>query len=320
MRPSGNLRAGVIGVGHLGRHHARIYHQLPQTDLVAVSDINESQGRSIASQYQCAWVRNCEDLIGKIDLASIAVPTTDHSHIAARMLDAGIHVLVEKPITSEIEDGRAIVEKASENGLILMVGQSERFNPAITAASALVADPRFIEVHRLGPFSTRATDVDVILDLMIHDIDLILNWVRSDLTEIRAMGVPVLSDRIDIANTRLQFENGCTANVTASRISLTATRKVRIFQPDSYISVDCLNQSVSCFRRKISAVPDADPMAMIEPVPVKVEQTEPLVSEIGAFVDAVAGHSDVPVPGEAGLNALEVCHRISREIREAAGR
>jgi predicted dehydrogenase len=314
---SKQLKAAVIGVGHLGQHHARIYHQLPKTDLVAVSDIDARRGSDIASKFGCGFSENFSDLLGSVDLVSIAVPTTEHFTVASEFLNAGVHVLVEKPITALVSDGKKLIESAEKNSLVLMVGQSERFNPAVAAVSDYVKDPRFIEVHRLGPFSTRATDVDVVLDLMIHDIDLILNWVKSDLTEIRAMGVPVLTDRIDIANARLQFESGCTANITASRISMKATRKVRIFQPEAYISVDCMNQSIGCFRRKSGSVPMEDPMAMIEPVPIVVDKVEPLVAEISAFIDAVHMHERPPVPGEAGLNALDVCHRISEEIQNS---
>jgi predicted dehydrogenase len=309
------LRAGVVGIGHLGRHHARIYHELEGVELRAVADLNSEAVSQCHEKFGCKTVTHFKDLMDEVDIVSIAVPTTSHYEVAVEFLKAGKHVLVEKPITSTVDQGRELVDLANDNNLILMVGQSERFNPAIASVISHVSDPKFIEVHRLGPFSTRATDVDVVLDLMIHDVDLILNWVNSDVYEIRAMGVPVLSNRIDIANARIQFASGCTANITASRISLKATRKIRIFQRDNYLSIDCLNQEISCFRRRKDIQQPANPMDMIEPVFYKIEKIEPLKSEISSFVHAVRKDHAPPVTGEAGLKALDVCQKISAEIR-----
>ncbi|MBN1552340.1 Gfo/Idh/MocA family oxidoreductase, partial [bacterium] len=230
-------------------------------------------------------------------------------------LKTHIHVLVEKPITENLDDGKLMIETAKNNNLVLMVGQSERFNPAISAVSGFIKDPRFIEVHRLGPFTTRAIDVDVVLDLMIHDVDLILKWVDSDIIEIRAMGVPVLSDRIDIANARIEFQSGCTANITASRISMKSTRKVRVFQPESYVSIDCMNQTIDCFKKRGGSVDSSQPMNLIEPVQFSIDKVEPLKAEITAFIESVKGLTPPPVPGEAGLKALDVCQQITHLIR-----
>lgn len=316
MSSSGKLRAGVVGVGHLGRHHARIYNEIADVELVGVADVNETSLNGITSKFNCKGYSDFRDLIEDVDLVSVAVPTTEHFAVAGPFLAAGKHVLVEKPITSTVDEGDRLVRQARENDRVLMVGQSERFNPAIASASEFVKFPRFIEVHRLGPFTTRATDVDVVLDLMIHDIDLILNWVSSEIVDVRASGVPVLTQKIDIANARLEFADGCNANITASRISLQATRKVRVFQKDSYISIDCMNQGISCFRRKAGEVPTDNPMAAIEPVPFTIEKVEPLFSEISAFVQAVQGKIPAPVPGTAGLKALEVCTIISDLIKK----
>ncbi len=316
MTTSGKLRAGVIGVGHLGRHHARIYSEIPDVELVGVSDVNADSLNSITSKFNCKGYADYRDMIEQVDLVSVAVPTTEHFAVAGPFLAAGKHVLVEKPITATVDEGNRLVRQAQENDRVLMVGQSERFNPAIASASEFVKAARFIEVHRLGPFTSRATDVDVVLDLMIHDIDLILSWVSSDVVDVRASGVPVLTQKIDIANARIEFADGCNANITASRISLQATRKVRVFQADSYISIDCMNQSISCFRRKAGDVPPDNPMAAIEPVPFTIDKVEPLYSELSAFVQAVQGKIPAPVPGTAGLKALEMCTLISDLIRK----
>ncbi len=309
------LKAGVIGVGHLGRHHARIYHGLENVELIGIADINKDARDRITSQFHCEGFTQFEDLIPKVDLVSVAVPTTEHFKVASRCLEAGIHVLVEKPITSTVEEGKTLVNLANAKNVILMVGQSERFNPAVSAASEIVSDPKFIEVHRLGPFSSRATDVDVVLDLMIHDIDLILSWVKSDVAEIRASGVPVLTNRIDIANARIAFSTGCIANLTASRISIQATRKVRVFQENRYLSIDCMAQTINCYRRKDGEIPSDNPMSAIEPIFFNIEKIEPLVAELSSFVTSICKSCRPPVSGEAGLNALEVCTQISHIIK-----
>ncbi len=311
---TGKLRAGVIGVGHLGRHHARIYHQLDNVELVAVSDLSESSAQTIAQQYHCRAERDYRSFLQDVDLVSVAVPTTAHYEVARQCIEAGVHVLVEKPITATIEEGVILIESARQRGVVLMVGQSERFNPAVAAATSLISDPRFIEVHRLGPFPSRATDVDVVLDLMIHDVDLILHWVRSDVTDIRSNGVNVLTNRIDIASTRIEFASGCVANLTTSRISLQATRKVRVFQPSLYLSIDCLNQQVSGYR-KLEGTLDSDPMSSIQPVPFTIERIEPLVSELRAFTQSVRDQTNPPVPGEQALKALDLCQQVSDCIR-----
>jgi predicted dehydrogenase len=308
------LRAAVVGTGHLGKHHARIYHELGSTELVGVADSNEQILKAITEKYGCPGHRDYKQLFGQVDLVSIAVPTTDHYRVALDFLSNGINVLVEKPITATAEQGKQLIEVARSKGLVLMVGQSERFNPAISAASKVISNPRFIEIHRLGSFSSRATDVDVVLDLMIHDLDLILNWVKSEVTEIRAAGVPVLTKRIDIANARIEFKSGCIANLTASRISMKATRKVRVFQQNAYISIDCLNQEISCFRKKTDGNFDDNPMSSIELVPFSIEKVEPLTAEISSFVESIRNDDEPPVPGEAGLKALELCERIASGI------
>ncbi len=309
------LRAGVIGVGHLGRHHARIYHQLDNVELVAVSDLSDSAAQMIAQQYHCRAERDFRSFLKDVDLVSVAVPTTAHYEVARQCIDAGVHVLVEKPITATIDEGTKLIESAREKGVVLMVGQSERFNPAVAAATSLICAPRFIEVHRLGPFPSRATDVDVVLDLMIHDVDLILHWVNSDVADIRSSGVNVLTNRIDIASTRIEFKSGCVANLTTSRISLQATRKVRVFQPNLYLSIDCLNQQVSGYR-KLEGVPDSDPMSSIQPVPFTIERIEPLVSELRAFTQSVRDRTNPPIPGEQALKALDLCQKVSDCIRK----
>lgn len=310
------LRVGVIGVGHLGRHHARIYHELEHVDLIAVSDLSDTEAQTIAKQFNCRAERDYRSFLPDVDLVSIAVPTTSHYQVAADCIESGVHVLIEKPITATIEQGSRLIENAKNKGVVLMVGQSERFNPAVAAATSLVDDPRFIEVHRLGPFPSRATDVDVVLDLMIHDVDLILHWVKSKIKSIHSSGVPVLTSRIDIASTRLEFESGCVANLTTSRISLQATRKVRVFQPNLYLSIDCLNQQVSGYKKLQSALTANDPMSSIQPIPFTINRVEPLVAEITAFTHSVRDLTIPPVPGEEALRALELCHQVSACIEQ----
>ena len=309
------LRAGVIGVGHLGKHHARIYNSLPDIELTAIADINQVNLDSNAALYSCQAFRDYTAMFDLVDLVSVAVPTTDHFKVASEFLEKGKHVLVEKPITATVEQGRKLVDLANALDRVLMVGQSERFNPAIYAVSNQIHDPKFIEIHRLGPFTSRATDVDVVLDLMIHDVDLILSWVKDRVSGIQAMGVPVLCNRIDIANARIEFDHGCTANLTASRVSMQSTRKARVFQGDSYVSIDCLNQRVDYYRRRAGTVPVVSPMDMIEVVPFEIEKIEPLSAELQSFVKAVSTGKDPSVTGEAGLNALEICCQINEIIK-----
>ncbi len=309
------LRAAVVGVGYLGRFHAEKYAAHPGVDLVAVVDVDPVRANTIAAQLGVEAVTDHRALRGRVDCASVVVPTQYHHAVARDLLDADIDVLVEKPLTETIQEGKALIELAMRRARVLQVGHLERFNPALVALDGMVTEPRFIECHRLAPFSERGTDVDVVLDLMIHDLDVILSIVRSAVRSVEAVGVPVLSASVDIANARLRFANGCIANVTASRVSLKRERKMRIFQPDAYLAVDFGERRVMVCRRQTG--PDGQVALAIENR--EVAETDALEAEIGAFVESVRLREQPPVDGWDGLRALEVAHVI-RESLATEGR
>jgi len=309
------LRAAVVGVGYLGRFHAEKYAAHGAADLVAVADIDPARARAVAAALGVEAVTDHRALVGRIDCASVAVPTPLHHAVAADLLEAGVDVLVEKPLTTTVEEGKALLELAVRGERVLQVGHLERFNPAIRALDGVLRNPRFIECHRLAPFSERGTDVDVVLDLMIHDLDVILSMMPSALRSVEAVGVPVLTTSVDIANARLRFANGGIANVTASRVSLKRERKLRIFQPDAYLSVDYGERRVLICRREPG--PDGQPALSLEER--EVPEADALGSEIDAFLRAVRERETPPVTGWDGLRALEVAHVI-RESLETESR
>ena len=300
----------VIGVGHLGRHHARILAELPGAELVAVVDTNEARAREIAAAVGTRPAFDYRDMIGHVDAVTLAAPTDRHADIAAAFLDAGTPVLVEKPLARSVAEADAIIAAARRRGATLAVGHTERFNPAVAAARPLVTNPRFIEVHRLGAFPERSLDIDVVFDLMIHDLDIVLSLVGADVESIDAVGVPVLTGRVDIANARLRFANGCIANLTASRISRDRVRKARFFQPSAYVSIDYAAQKVDVWRLEKGVGPS--PSLQGGEVPVTNE--EPLKRELADFVDAVATRRPPLVTGEDGRRALAVAQQISDKI------
>ena len=304
------LRAAVVGVGYLGRFHAEKYAAHPGVELVAVVDIDAERARQLAAQLGVEAATDYRTLVGRIDCASVVVPTQHHHAVARDLLESDIDVLVEKPLTGTVEEGKALVELAVRRERVLQVGHLERFNPAVVALGGVVTDPRFIECHRLAPFSERGTDVDVVLDLMIHDLDVILSMVPSTVCAVEAVGVPVLSSSVDIANARLRFANGCIANLTASRVSLKRERKMRIFQPDAYLTVDYGERRVRICRRE----PGVDGQAALVLEDREVVEADALESEIDAFVRAVRGRAAPPVSGWDGLRALEVAHVIRESL------
>lgn len=303
------LRCAVVGVGHLGKWHAAKYAQLADVTLVAVADSNATQAQEVASRHGCEAVSDHRNLLGRVDAVSIAAPTTLHYAIARDFLDVGCHVLVEKPITTTIEEAEALNQLAEERGVILQVGHLERFNAALQRLVDSPMDPRFVESHRLAPFKPRATDVSVVLDLMIHDIDIILDLVDSPLTDVRASGARILTNDIDIANARLEFENGCVANVTSSRVSTKSERRMRIFQPHGYASVDFQNRILALHHlgdeHRETGVPE------IHSEELAFDDADALLAEIQAFVAAVRGEHPVIVSGRAGQRALETATRIT---------
>jgi predicted dehydrogenase len=311
------LRAAVIGVGYLGRFHAEKYAAHPEAELVAVVDIDADRARAVAEGLGVAAVTDYRQLLGSIDCASIVVPTQQHYAVAHELLGAGVDVLVEKPLTTTLDDGKRLVEDAARRGRVLQVGHLERFNPAIRAVEGFITQPRFIECHRLAPFTERGTDVDVVLDLMIHDLDLILSMVPSPVRSVEAVGVPVLTPSVDIANARLRFADGCIANVTASRVSAKRERKLRLFQADAYVSIDFGERTVRIFRREEGE----DGQLALTAEERVVEEGDALAAEIDAFLRAVRDREAPPVTGWDGLRALEIAHvireRVEVEVRAA---
>ena len=304
------MRTAVVGVGYLGRFHAEKYAAHPDAQLVAVVDVDGRRAHEIAGALGVEAVTDHRALIGRVDCVSIAVPTNRHFTVARDLLEGGVDVLVEKPVTTTVDEAKALVELAVRGGRVLQVGHLERFNPAVLAIEGIVNQPRFIECHRLAPFTDRGTDVDVVLDLMIHDLDVILSMVQSPLRAVEAVGVPVLTTSVDIANARLRFANGCIANVTASRVSLKRERKLRIFQADAYVAVDYGERRVRICRRE----PDADGQTALVLEEREVPEGDALELEIDAFLRAVRDREPPPVSGWDGLRALEVAHVIRESL------
>jgi len=302
---NGALRAAVIGVGHLGAFHAEKYASMGGVELVAVVDADPGRAETVAARHHTAVLTDYRQLFGRVDCVSLAVPSPLHFPLAHDCLLHDIDVLVEKPLATSVTEGRRLVEAADRHARILQVGHLERFNPAIRAIAGVVTQPRFIECHRLAPFVERGTDVDVILDLMIHDLDVILSLVRSDVQAAEAVGVPVLSETVDIANARLRFNNGCIANITASRVALKRERKIRLFQNDTYVSVDYGEKHVRLIRRVL-----ADGSPNIEVEEHALGEGDALFDEIEDFVTAVRTRQCPLVDGRTALRALEVAEMI----------
>ena len=304
------IRAAVVGAGSFGRHHLRILSQSPGAELAGVVDSDAQRAAAAASQYGCPAYATVADLAGQIDAAVIATPTATHADLGCALLESGIDVLVEKPIAPDVTAARRLVDTAAHAGRILQVGHLERLNPAVTALKKIVKLPLFFEIHRLSLFSPRSLDVDVVLDLMIHDLDIVLDLVGAMPEEIRAAGISILSDKVDIANVRLAFPGGCIANLTASRVSTERVRKLRLFQPHQYISLDYQKQEAVAFTVSGSQ--------QIGFQPLTVAKDEPLRLEIGSFLEAVSNRTQPPVSGQEGLRALEVGLAILAKIKEHA--
>ncbi len=326
------IRVAVIGVGSFGKNHARVYHELQQqgegVELFAVVDSDATQTQALARQFGCKAFSNLDDLRGHIDAASVAVPTVHHLEVASRLMTAGIDVLVEKPIACTVDEADELIRVAQAKQRIAQAGHLERFNPAVRATIPLLNRPMFFEVHRLSIFTPRSLDVDVVLDLMIHDIDVVLTFVNSPLTDVRAVGLPVVTSKVDIANVRLEFESGCVANLTASRVSTERVRKLRFFQPHEYISIDYGRQDVLQItvtqQEKLSpehlmavtGTPSAFPIPGVTLNKPKIQEEEPLHAELRSFVDAVRNRTTPLVPLEDGRRALAAAMRILSAIEE----
>ncbi|MBM3779211.1 MAG: Gfo/Idh/MocA family oxidoreductase [Acidimicrobiia bacterium] len=306
------VRIGVVGVGHLGQHHARLLSAMRGAALAGVADVRPDRAAAIAGQYGTRAFTDAAGLLGEVDAVTVAVPTAVHLEVALPFLERGIAVLVEKPIAASLEQADAMVAVAERHGAMLAAGHTERFNPAVTAAGPLIQDPRFVEVHRLGVFPERSLDIDVVFDLMIHDLDLLLALVGQDVAAVEAVGVAVLTPRTDIANVRIRFASGCIANLTASRISRDRVRKIRFFQRDAYVSVDYAAQEVEVYRLTRS-----DGRPLIQGGPLEVPRLEPLALELEDFVDAVRAGRPPRVTGAAGRSALALATRVAEEMQQA---
>lgn len=315
------LKCGVIGVGHLGQHHVRIYAELPGADLAGIFDTDTERMNEIARKYNTTAYESLDSLLEDVDAVSLAVPTSKHHEIGKEILSRGRHVLIEKPITETVEQGRELVEIADAQAKVLYTGHTERFAPPLRSAIKYIRKPKFIEALRMAGFGLRGTDVSVIHDLMIHDIDLVLTTTDSEIEKVEAIGVPVLTPNVDIANARLCFKDGTIASLTASRVSIERLRKLRFFQEDAYISIDFLKRDAKVYHRKadvgdLQKQPGQSPsmLDLVEVMMPPVGDEEPLALEIQDFIRSAQGEKQAEVPGKAGVAALEIATEIVRDI------
>jgi len=302
------LRAAVIGTGYLGRFHAQKYVALPGVDLTAIVDTDGDRAQEVAAELGCAHYTDFRDILDQVDVVSVVTPTSHHYEVSKPLLEAGVHVLVEKPITTSCAEAEDLMAAAARTGAVLQVGHLERFNPAVQTLLETVKQPLFIEGHRLGPFKNRATDVDVVLDLMIHDLDLVLALTNEPIVEIRACGASILTGEVDLANARLEFRSGCTANLTASRVSFADQRKIRVVHANGYVSADCA-------KRENEILGHSTLQAPLAPSVMKHGAADHLLEELKAFLETVRGHRPVAVTGEEGRKALELALAIKEAMK-----
>jgi len=313
-RSEKKLRVGVVGTGYLGKFHAEKYARMDDVDLVGIADINKSQAEKIAEKYSVKAYTSHKDILDKVDAVSIVVPTPAHYKVSRDFLEHDVDVLIEKPMTTTLKEADKLIRIAEARGLIIQVGHLERFNPAVIALRDYVKKPMFIESHRLSTYKERAADVSVVLDLMIHDIDIISNFVRSKIKSIHAAGIPVISGHVDIANARLEFENGCVANVTASRISNRDERKIRLFQRDAYISVDFANREIAVVKQ--SKKNESSIIPGMEINNLCFTKGDALDDELKFFVKAVTKREAPEVTGKVGRDALKIALSIMQQIQK----
>lgn len=310
------IRVGVIGAGYLGKFHTEKYAAMEGVDLLGVVDIDEEKAAKIAGEYRTKAFKDYKDLLGKVDAVSIVVPPPQHFEISSDFLKHDVDILIEKPMTTTLEEADELIRISESKNLIVQVGHLERFNPAVVALGDIVKKPMFIESHRLSIYNERGTDVSVVLDLMIHDIDIILNFVKSDIKHIHAAGIPVISGHVDIANARLEFGNGCVANVTASRISTRNERKIRLFQRDAYISVDFANREITVVQRNVNSLEGLIPGMEIKQL--CFTKGDALEAELKAFVKAVRTRETPEVTGRDGREALKIALSIMEQIQNSS--
>lgn len=311
------VRVGVVGTGALGYHHARLMRRMPGAELVGIYDINPARAAQVAHELETTAFPSLDALLDKAEALTVAVPTPAHVGVGLAVLERGRALLMEKPLADSLAGAEELVQRAAAAKVILQVGHVERFNRAVRAAAPYLEEPRFLQTDRLAPFQPRGSDVAVILDLMIHDLDLVLELVRADVTEVRATGVAVLTPRVDIANARVEFANGAVANVTASRVSLERTRKLRVFQPTGYFSLDLAQGRGDFYRLKSGwqALGATDVESIVEHVRLDAPEAEPLRLELESFVRAVRGEGEVTVSGAAGAKALGLAFRVADAIQ-----
>jgi predicted dehydrogenase len=311
------IKVGVVGVGYFGQFHAEKYAGMEEVELVGVVDVDSARAREIAQKHRTRPFCYSSDLFGKVHAVSIAVPTPLHYSTAREFLLQGVHVLLEKPIAGTLQESNELIELAETKGLVLQVGHLERFNGALQALNGLLQNPFFIESHRMSPFPGRETDINVVLDLMVHDIDIILTLVNSEVKQIHAVGIPVLTRHIDMANARIVFENGCTANLTVSRVSAEKVRRTRIFQPDGTLSIDYVSQTVIFSRKMVPAEKEGLPEMVTEEIPVR--KVDLLEAEIDSFLRSIKNRKRARVSGWDGTRALEVALQIVDRIENKEG-
>jgi predicted dehydrogenase len=305
------IRVAVVGAGEFGRNHARVYREVPGAELVGVYDKSLERAAKVAAEFQARSFASLEELRGHVDAVSVAVPTVEHSSVGCQLMEMGLDVLVEKPMATNLVEADALLEAAKRLARILQVGHVERFNPAVLAVEPILNHPLFFEVHRLGVFTARSLDVDVIYDVMIHDLDILLTLVREPVTEVKAVGIPVLTDKVDIAHARLEFSGGAVANVTASRVSTERVRKMRFFQQHEYISLDYARRDAL---RVAVKKPGPQPEFAFEKL--ASHPVEPLRAELEAFVEAVRTRREPRTSGRTGRDALELAERVMTSIQE----
>jgi predicted dehydrogenase len=307
------IKTAVIGVGHLGQAHARVLASLEQVELAAVCDIDEIRGREIAERHATRFVRDYRELLDQVEAVSVAAPTVNHCEISCAFLEAGVHVLVEKPIARALDEADEMIRAAESKSLVLQTGHIERFNPALMALRRRIERPRFFEAHRMGVFTPRSLDIDVVMDLMVHELDIIASLVKSEVVKIEAVGVPILTSKIDLANVRLEFAGGCVANITASRVAGERLRKLRVFQPNEYYSLDYAEQHVAMLKLIPPQAAGGLPVIAAESLPV--EKREPLLAEIESFIAAVQSRTAPEVSGADGRRALALAIQVLDKIK-----
>jgi predicted dehydrogenase len=305
------IRVAVVGAGEFGRNHARVYRDMPHAELIGVVDTNAERARQVAAEFGTEALPGIEVLAGRVDAVSVAVPTAQHGAVGCALLEGGIDTLIEKPMAASLDEADELIAAARRNSRVLQVGHLERFNPAVMAAQKIVSRPMFFEVHRLGVFTPRSLDIDVIFDVMIHDLDILLALVGEPVTDVKAVGIPVVTNKVDIAHARLEFEGGAVANVTASRVSTERVRKMRFFQSQEYVSLDYTRRDV--LRVRVEQ-PGPEPKFAFEKM--ETDDREPLAAELSAFLEAVKSRRVPQVDGVAGRAALELATRVAQSIQE----